>query len=461
MNNYAVNFIVVLDEAGHIVFSQGFDPATQEIASLPQDLGRHLATGSPLLGKAAQTDAAGILMLASGPVLIDSNAVLTSNLRVRRAGRLIMGRSLDAGEAMRLGGMTHMPVDIERFDKNTDQEDFRLALRQISEQNPVVFRPYEDGSLGAYQALHDIYGKPVVILRVLLPRQIYKQGQTSSLQFLLLLLAAGLVFGAVTMALLERFVVSRVAHMSDDITQIGASGDLGARLTISGQDEIAFLGDAVNSMLQDLETVQVERHAERTRLAVMVEKMPAILWTSNTILEITSAMGAGLASVGLREPVGMTVLEFFRTQDPDYPPVAAHRKALAGESVAYDTVWKDRRFESHVQPLRDGEGKIQGVIGVALDITERDRLTDQLRQSQKMAGRGASWPEESRIDFNNLLMVVKGHAQLLLDRLPASSALRPNVQQMERAADRAATLTRQLLAFSRKQVLQAVRVLST
>jgi CheY-like chemotaxis protein len=57
-------------------------------------------------------------------------------------------------------------------------------------------------------------------------------------------------------------------------------------------------------------------------------------------------------------------------------------------------------------------------------------------------------------DFNNLLMVVKGHSQLLLDRLPDSSPLRPGAQQIERAADRAASLTRQLLAFSRKQVLQ-------
>ena len=57
-------------------------------------------------------------------------------------------------------------------------------------------------------------------------------------------------------------------------------------------------------------------------------------------------------------------------------------------------------------------------------------------------------------DFNNLLMVVKGHSQLLLDRLPDSSPLRPGAQQIEKAADRAASLTRQLLAFSRKQVLQ-------
>ena len=128
-------------------------------------------------------------------------------------------------------------------------------------------------------------------------------------------------------------------------------------------------------------------------------------------------------------------------------------KALAGESVAYEATWKDRRFESHVQPLRDGGGAIQGVIGVALDITERERLADQLRQSQKMQAVGELAGGVAH-DFNNLLMVVKGHAQLLIDRLPDPSSLRSNVEQIEKAADRAASLTRQLLAFSRKQVLQ-------
>jgi PAS domain S-box-containing protein len=451
-----VNFVVVLNNSGREVFSRGFDLVAMEEAPIPSDLDSHLNPGSPLLGKPGLTnDVSGILALKSGPVLIDSSPVLTSNSEGPSFGRLIMGRSLDADETIRLGGMTHMPIEIEPIGADTAAQDFRFAAGAISDQNPVLIRSYATDSLAAYQSLHDIYGNPVAILRVLLPRKIYQQGQTSSLQFLLLLLAAGLVFGAVTMYLLERFVISRVADLSDSITAIGASGDLGTRLQISGRDELANLGLTINSMLEDLERVQNERHEERARLAVMVEKMPAVLWTSDTDLRITSAMGAGLDALGLRdrEPVGLPLLDFFFTQDPDYPPITAHRKALAGESVAYETTWKDRRFESHVQPLVDGEGGIQGVIGVALDITERERLTDQLRQSQKMQAVGELAGGVAH-DFNNLLMVVKGHAQLLLDRMPDSSPLRQSVQQVEKAADRAATLTRQLLAFSRKQVLQ-------
>jgi PAS domain S-box-containing protein len=451
-----VNFIVVLDRSGHRVFSKGFNVAGMKSAAVPADLDKHLEAGSPLLGNAGETsDVAGIVMLASGPVLIDSSAILNSNSDGPSEGRLLMGRSLDADETVRLGEMTHLPLDIERIDSGDMPADFRVAANAIGPGKPSLVVPDARGSLAAFQELYDINGQPAAILRVLLPRRIYEQGQASLLQFLLLLLAAGMVFGAITMYMLERFVISRVGHLSDDITQIGASGDLGRRLHVSGHDELANLGDTINGMLEDLERVQFERHQERARLAVMVEKMPAVLWTTDAGLKITSAMGAGLDALGLRalEPVGLPILDFFFTQDSEAPPVAAHRKALEGESVAYEVTWKDRRFESHVQPFRDGEGAIHGVIGVALDITERERLTDQLRQSQKMQAVGELAGGVAH-DFNNLLMVVKGHSQLLLDRMPESSPLRLSVEQVEKAADRAAALTRQLLAFSRKQVLQ-------
>ncbi|HEY4710280.1 MAG TPA: CHASE4 domain-containing protein [Candidatus Acidoferrales bacterium] len=451
-----VNFIVVLDRSGHRVFSKGFNVAGMKTAAVPADLDEHLQAGSPLLGNAGETsDVAGIVMLASGPVLIDSSAILNSNSDGPSEGRLIMGRSLDADETVRLGEMTHLPLDIERIDSGDMRADFRVAANAISPEKLSLVLPDARGSLAAFQELYDINGQPAAILRVLLPRRIYEQGQASLLQFLLLLLAAGMVFGAITMYMLERFVISRVGHLSDDITQIGASGDLGRRLHVSGHDELANLGDTINGMLEDLERVQFERHQERARLAVMVEKMPAVLWTTDAELKITSAMGAGLDALGLRalEPIGLPILDFFFTQDSEAPPVVAHRKALEGESVAYEVTWKDRRFESHVQPFRDGEGAIQGVIGVALDITERERLTDQLRQSQKMQAVGELAGGVAH-DFNNLLMVVKGHSQLLLDRMPESSPLRLSVEQVEKAADRAAALTRQLLAFSRKQVLQ-------
>src|SRR5207244_4544012 len=106
-----------------------------------------------------------------------------------------------------------------------------------------------------------------------------------------------------------------------------------------------------------------------------------------------------------------------------------------------------------VAPLVDADGRLRGLIAVMTDMTERKRLELELRQSQKMEAVGRLAGGIAH-DFNNLLTVIIGRGEAVLASLERSDPTRWDIELMLTTAERAATLTRQLLAFSRRQVLQ-------
>jgi PAS domain S-box-containing protein len=103
--------------------------------------------------------------------------------------------------------------------------------------------------------------------------------------------------------------------------------------------------------------------------------------------------------------------------------------------------------------INDESNNPVALIGVAKDMTERKLLENQLRQSQKMEAIGSLAGGVAH-DFNNLLTVIRGYNELLISKLSKNDPLVVSVKQIDKAAERAESLTRQLLAFSRRQILK-------
>ena len=121
-------------------------------------------------------------------------------------------------------------------------------------------------------------------------------------------------------------------------------------------------------------------------LRLIVQQMPAVLWSTDLDMRLTSSEGAGLTALGHRpgQFVGWTLFQFFNTKDPEFRPLAAHRRALLGESVSFEVEWAGRMYASHCEPLRNPDNSIRGVIGVALDITRQKRNERELQKAASL-----------------------------------------------------------------------------
>lgn len=182
------------------------------------------------------------------------------------------------------------------------------------------------------------------------------------------------------------------------------------------------------------------------------------LTLTGTIL-YASQVCAAILGYSAEDIIGASIFEFCHADDLE--PVRAAMARLAGHQGAETMTFRARRrdgqyvwLETTSQAVRDPvSGLIGEVLSVSRDITQRRRLEEDLRQAQKMDAVGQLAGGVAH-DFNNLLTAIRGFTDLLGRSFDAGDARRRDVAEILKATERAASLTRQLLAFSKRQVLR-------
>jgi two-component system, cell cycle sensor histidine kinase and response regulator CckA len=234
------------------------------------------------------------------------------------------------------------------------------------------------------------------------------------------------------------------------------------------KDRLSRLGQAVQRAIDERKLKRAKREAEqalireeeRSRFALEASRVG--IWETS-IPERTIRFSETLEALHGLPPgtFGGTLDALMALVDPEDRGQVLRAIQRAGThatdtTVTYRTRWPDGSIHwisGSGRVFLDSAGTPVRAAGIGLDVTERIRLEEQYRQSQKMEAVGQLAGGIAH-DFNNLLTAIEGYCMLLAEGLPPDSPHQAHLAEVRRAADRATGLTRQLLAFSRRQILE-------
>ncbi|HEX2676948.1 MAG TPA: PAS domain S-box protein, partial [Polyangiales bacterium] len=231
-----------------------------------------------------------------------------------------------------------------------------------------------------------------------------------------------------------------------------------ANTNLDGTDVVFAVGRDITDIVAA--THKLEESEQKFRS--LIENIPDVVWSSTPTGKalFISPNSQSLTGYTPEEMMAMHDGERFRDVHPeDRPRLLAAYEALLHDGAVMDVEYRRQHKDGHwvwihsrAQAVRDAAGRIERIDGVFCDVSRRHTLEEQVRRAQKLEAVGQLTGGVAH-DFNNILAVIMANAHFLIDGLPAGDPRRDDAEEVKRAAERAAALTRQLLAFSRQQVL--------
>jgi PAS domain S-box-containing protein len=389
--NLQLDEILIVNAGGDVVYDGAYDRASHTVSDVPDSLLVHIRPGSPLLDTTSpRTGTAGILMTQKGPMIVASRPIVHTDFSGTPRGVVIMGRYLNDAEVARLAHLTDPSL---RFIPINDPDLPPDILQELEEGGPGsgnAIRILSETEAGGYAIIRDIYGNDALVLQIVQYRDIYRQGVTTTLYFILIVLAAGLILGIGALFMLDRLVLSRIMDLSRQVSGIGTRTDISQRVEVEGDDEFSGLARAINQMLFTIENTQKGLLASESRFRELAGLLPQVIFEMDTAGLLLYANQAGAVIFGITEDKirqGTNVREFLTPEDVSrmqrgIAAILAGSK-LSGEIYSLKKAdGTQMRALIYTSPIHR-EGTVTGFRGIILDITERLELEEALIESQE------------------------------------------------------------------------------
>ena len=227
----------------------------------------------PALSASAKIGPAGIhgfIRVSTGLTLVSVRPILKTDESGPRRGWLVFGRTFGQRELTALRDLTGLDISVAPLDDPSIAADRNLQRIAHLATLADMVEPLDQKTVAGYSVLKDLQGRPGLLISMRKPRAIYQQGLDSIGSLRNLILFAGLVFGLVTMFVVERFALSRLVRLSAEVAAIGDLS-INDQVGISGHDEVSWLATKINEMLTKLHESEERLHCYNANLEQTVQ----------------------------------------------------------------------------------------------------------------------------------------------------------------------------------------------
>lgn len=381
-----INSVLVTDLAGRVIFSKAYDFHQHASSGMTAEIQRSLASDAWVRQViSSSTHSSGVLLQANSTVLIAACPITTTEHQGPVRGVIVMTRDLDSQALMDLQTVTRTHLSVGTVTDNDLPADFQWARQQFSENaEGFPVQTLDSNTISAYALLQDIHGAPAVMLRADGDRRISQSGLVGIHYFLIALCILGFSFSLVTWLLLHTSVLSRLAQLHEQVSEITAQHWTAKHLKISGKDEISGLGTAINSMLDMVRSTE-------TKLDFLANNIHQVFWVKEADTLKFSYVSSGYQKLWGQscESLYTDPASWMRAVLPDDRKIAeeivARQKNGETGDAEFRIVGADGRtcwIWTRFFPVSDAGGKIQQYVGIVEDITEYKDAEHILLHSQ-------------------------------------------------------------------------------
>ncbi len=218
LSKLRLNVILFVEPSGRIIYEKGFDLNKGNKAPVPAGLHPLLSADSPLIRHAStESTLSGILLLPAGPLLVVSRPILTSDYKGPIRGALIMGRFLDSRETGRMAAISHLAIRFSIFSDPRMPADFQAVRSSIRAGTPSRILRLGPDEIAGYSLIRDVFGNPALILKVTIPRNLYRQGVTTVRYYILSVMGVGLLAAVLGCILHFKLALTQRKHLESEI----------------------------------------------------------------------------------------------------------------------------------------------------------------------------------------------------------------------------------------------------